>query len=278
MSDEEHFDGKKFGDDLRERIKDAARGDRKLGRKPMVIGIHLGKGGGTSFRGGMIWGAILLLVGVAFLLDNLGIFPVDRVFRLWPLLLVAAGVANLMRREHRVWGVALTIIGVVFLLDNLGFAHYRWGQLWPVALIAVGALVLWNSLEARKNQADDTATPSGTGRNTLNELAFFGGVERRITTQSFEGGQAVAIFGGIEIDLRNAGMEADEAILEVNSVFGGCEVRVPETWHIITQGHGIFGGYSDNTRQTGVEDINNPKKKTLLIRGAAVFGGVEIKN
>ena len=73
-------------------------------------------------------------------------------------------------------------------------------------------------------------------------------------------------------------MQADSAILDVNSIFGGCEIRVPETWTIVTEGQGIFGGYTDATRQTGVEDLNNPRKKTLLIRGAAIFGGVEVKN
>lgn len=277
MSDEEKFNGKKFGEDLRDQIHGRIRDKfEKRGRDPILVGIHLGKGRCRSFGGGLIWGSILLLAGVAFLLDNLGIFPVEHILRLWPLILIGAGAANLVRRENRVWGVTLVLIGIIFLLDNLGVAHFRWSQLWPVALIVAGALVLWNSLESR-GRGVDTAAPSG-GRNTLNELAFFGGIERRITTQSFDGGQAIAIFGGIELDLRQAGMEKDEAILDVNSIFGGCEVRVPETWNIITQGQGIFGGYTDNTRQTGVVDLNNPKKKTLLIRGAAIFGGVEIKN
>jgi predicted membrane protein len=273
VSDEKNFDGKKFSDDLRDQIHRDIHEKVKGRRDPIVVGIHLGAGKCRSFRGGIIWGAIILLVGVAFLLDNLGIFPVERVFRLWPLILMGAGAANLSRREHRVWGVVLFIIGSVFLLDSLGIAHFHWSQLWPLALIVAGLLVMWNSLEARRANT----TVSG-GRNTLNELAFFGGIERRITTQNFEGGQAIAIFGGIEIDLRQASMETDEAVLDVNSIFGGCEIRVPETWTIITQGQGIFGGYTDNTRQTGVEDLSNPKKKTLFIRGAAVFGGVEIKN
>jgi predicted membrane protein len=258
VSDEHKFDGKKFSEDLRARIH---------------ADIQAKLGGKTFARGGLIWGGILLLAGVAFLLDSMGILPVDRIFRLWPLILIGVGAAHVLRRENRVWGVLLLLVGTLFLLDNLGFAHFRWAQLWPLALIVAGVLVMWNSLEARR-----PISGAAGARNTLNELAFFGGIERRVTTQNFEGGVALAIFGGIEIDLRQAGMEADEAVLEVNSVFGGVEVRVPETWHILTEGHGIFGGYTDRTIQTGVEDLNNPKKKTLLIRGAAVFGGVEIKN
>jgi predicted membrane protein len=274
VSDENKFDPNKFRDNLRDSIHEGIKGRAAKG-KPLVIGIRLGGANRLFCRGGIIWGAIVLVVGVAFLLDNLGVVPIDHLFRLWPVLLIAAGIARLMQPDHRVWGVAIVFIGGLFLLENLGFAHYRWSQLWPVALIVGGMLLIWNSLEARKRTADE---PPVVGPNTLNELAFFGGIERRVNTQSFEGGQATAIFGGIEIDLRQASMQADSAILDVNAIFGGCEIRVPETWTIVTEGQGIFGGYTDGTRQTGVEDLNNPRKKTLLIRGAAIFGGVEVKN
>jgi predicted membrane protein len=274
MSDEGNFDSKKFSDNLRDQIHRNIN-EKVAGRKPIVVGLRMGAGNKFCYRGGVIWGAVILLAGVAFLLDNLGILPIEHLFRFWPLILIGAGIAKLTQRQHRVWGIAILLIGVLFQLDNLGFSHFRWSQLWPVALIAGGSLLIWNSLENRKRDAE---TPIPVGPNTLNELAFFGGIERRVTSQSFEGGQATAIFGGIEIDLRQAGMDADSAILDVNSIFGGCEIRVPETWTIITEGQGIFGGYSDSTIRTGVENLTNPKKKTLLIRGAAVFGGVEIKN
>ena len=274
MSDENKFDPKKFSDDLHEQIHRNIN-EKASGRKSMVLGLRIGANKQICYRGGVLWGGIILIAGVAFLLDSLGILPIEHLFRFWPVFLIAGGIAKLMQREHRVWGISILLVGVLFLLDNLGFAHFRWSQLWPLALIAGGILLIWNSLEARKR---DISSPATVGPNTLNELAFFGGIERRVTTQSFEGGQATAIFGGIEIDLRQASMQADSAILDVNSIFGGCEIRVPETWTIVTEGQGIFGGYSDSTRQTGVEDLNNPRKKTLLIRGAAVFGGVEIKN
>jgi predicted membrane protein len=273
MSDEEKFDGKKFSENLRDQIRDGIH--ENIGGQNYVFkaGIHTGASRYRGFRGGAIWGGIILVVGVAFLLDNLGILPLDKLFRFWPLFLIAAGTAKLMRREHRVWGISVFLVGVLFLLDNFGFAHFRWSQLWPLALIVGGIMLIWNSLEARKN-----AGPATVGPDTLNELAIFGGIERRVTTQSFQGGQATAVFGGVEIDLRQAGMDSDSAILDVNAIFGGCEIRVPETWTIVTEGQGIFGGYADSTIRTGVEDLTNPKKKTLLIRGAAVFGGVEIKN
>jgi hypothetical protein len=111
--------------------------------------------------------------------------------------------------------------------------------------------------------------------STLNEWAVFSGVRRKLDTQEFEGGEVTAVFGGAEIDLRGAGMKKDEAIIDVNAVFGGVEIRTPETWEVVMSGTPIFGGYDDETapaRETGV------KRPRLIIAGSAVFGGVSVKN
>jgi hypothetical protein len=145
-------------------------------------------------------------------------------------------------------------------------------------LIAAGVAVMWTTLEARRITAS-----GGDPRNTLNEFALFGGIERRFTTQDFKGGVVTAIFGGIELDLRQAAMTQDTVELTVNALFGGCELRVPETWETVGHGQGIFGGYVDSTKplaytpETLAGGPATPRK-ALILRGVAVFGGVEIKN
>ena len=85
------------------------------------------------------------------------------------------------------------------------------------------------------------------------------------------------MFGGIELDLWQAEIEGDAAVLHIDAIFGGVELRVPDTWVVSSEGQGIFGGYSDSTHQRPPTDPAQPRK-TLVIRGAAVFGGVEIRN
>ena len=67
-----------------------------------------------------------------------------------------------------------------------------------------------------------------------------------------------------------------EAILEVNCVFGGVEIRVPETWHVHSRNLPVFGGYEDKTRHPNNPAVGSPK--TLIVTGMVVFGGIEIKN
>jgi predicted membrane protein len=287
VSDEKKFDSKKFADDLRDQIRGeinisvngrAEKGERRR-RGPVVIGIGLGKGScQSSAQWGLIWGVIVALVGVVILLDNMGILAASQVFRFWPLLLIIAGVLNVTTQRGRIIGILLLGFGAALQLHELGIARFSWGVIWGLVWIAVGVLILWSSLEARSRPPAGTSEAGGDSRTRLNEMAIFGGVERRITTQDFQGGTINAIFGGVELDLSEAGMQKEEATIEVNAIFGGVEIRVPYEWQVVSRGAPIFGGYVDKTRLRRTEDPANTTPKILVLTGAAVFGGVEIKN
>src|SRR6266480_2773022 len=146
MSDENKFDPNKFSDDLRDRIysdiHDSVKtGAEDLGRRGGLVAVRTNTcGRGTS---GLSWGAFLVLGGVALLLDHIGIISVDRLWRFWPLLLVCAGIPNIMSRERRLWGILLITGGVLFQLNELGIGHFRWNDIWPILLIATGLMLMW---------------------------------------------------------------------------------------------------------------------------------------
>jgi predicted membrane protein len=86
----------------------------------------------------------------------------------------------------------------------------------------------------------------------------------------------MAVFGGYKVDLRHADLDGAQAVIEASAVFGGGEIRVPENWLVVLEAAGVFGGYEDKTRHIQT-DAAQPVK-TLVVRGAAVFGGIEVKN
>src|SRR5207237_8385796 len=94
-------------------------------------------------------------------------------------------------------------------------------ELWPVLLIGVGALMLWRALLVRRGprafRAPVTAERGGaagsagpadantaSSNSVVSATAILGGVERRISSQDFRGGDVTAIMGGCNIDLRGA--------------------------------------------------------------------------
>ena len=277
MSDDKEFDGKKFSDDLRDKIH------RDINSRVHVgIGI-LGKNGvrPIPMHWGLFSGGIIALIGLLLLLDNMGFHVVGQLFRFWPMILIVIGVWNLSCKSGRIFGGVLVLFGVLFQLDALGIAHFTWGEIWPIAIIAVGAMVMWSSLQARKISTIAgriIGTPQVDPRTTLSEVAVFGAIERRITSPDFQGGVINAVFGSVELDMRDATIVQDDAILEINSVFGSVELRVPEAWQIVSRGQAAFGSFQDDTRNYRNENPANPARKSLILTGAAVFVSVQIKN
>jgi hypothetical protein len=246
---------------------------------------------------GIIFAVLMIAAGVFLFLDNIGLFHFHDIWRFWPVALIAIGVAKLTDCRGlggRVWSLMLIVVGVSFLLDNLGIWHASWNLIWPLGLIGFGLLLLVNAIERHNfpvysafrpdgassgaNPPSNAATANTSPENTLREWVTFGGLKRKLDTQNFQGGEAVAVFGGIEIDLRRANIApgTNDVVIDANSTFGGIEIRVPDNWRVITRGIGIFGGYEDKTiPPRGQEGVDAPR---VIVKGYALFGGVSIEN
>ena len=227
---------------------------------------------------GIVIAVLMIGIGGLLFLDNIGLFHFYDVWRFWPVALIAIGISKMFESRGvggRVWAAMLMFAGTAFLLDNLGVWHASWNVIWPLAIIGMGVIMLINALERRpapsfvKTSSGDTSS-----YNTLREWVTFGGLKRRLDTPNFQGGEMIAVFGGIEVDLRRAQIASTdkEVIIDANATFGGIDLKVPETWQVVTRGLGIFGGYEDKTQPPKEES------KRLVIRGLVIMGGIEVTN
>jgi hypothetical protein len=222
----------------------------------------------------MVPAIVLIAVGAIFLLNNLHIVYAHEIFRFWPAILIAVGMVKLVDSSDnsgRAGGGVLVGLGAFFLARNLGFIEMSLWDLWPVVLIAFGLIMLF---EGTPSWHFGVQTRTGMAMNK--ESAVFSGGKRVIMDQNFTGAKYDAVFGGFEVNLRKAEIAGESAVLELNAVFGGIEVKVPESWSVVMKGAGVFGGFVDNTIQPDPRLYPNPK--TLIVKGGAVFGGVELKN
>ncbi|MFI6443286.1 DUF1707 domain-containing protein [Kitasatospora sp. NPDC050543] len=103
-------------------------------------------------------------------------------------------------------------------------------------------------------------------------VAIFGGASRKGRWRVGSHLRAVAVFGGVEIDLTDAVFESPEVVIEVAAVFGGVDIKVPENVSLHGSGVGIFGGF-DVREQTSAD----PYAPVVRVKGAAVFGGCEAR-
>ncbi|WP_405015418.1 DUF1707 domain-containing protein [Kitasatospora sp. NBC_01539] len=103
-------------------------------------------------------------------------------------------------------------------------------------------------------------------------VAVFGGAERKGRWRVGSHLRAVAVFGGVDIDLTDAVFESPEVVIEVIAVFGGVDIKVPENVSLHGTGVGIFGGFSVR-EQTSAD----PYAPVVRVKGAAVFGGCDAR-
>jgi predicted membrane protein len=212
----------------------------------------------------VVLGLGVMLAGFVLALDSLGLVDGGALFRFWPLALIAVGVVKwLSPAPQRMSAVFWIIAGVAFLLVTLG--HMSFAGVWAVLLFMLGAKIAWKALRPVSAPTDPAAA--------LDLLQFMGGTKTVVTTTDFKGGQATAVMGGCEIDLRHASMpEGRAAVLDTFAFWGGIEIRVPDDWEVVSQGSAALGGFVNNARsQPGA-------KRRIVVTGLAIMGGVEVKN
>jgi len=89
-----------------------------------------------------------------------------------------------------------------------------------VVLIAVGLMMVFSIGSANRKRAEE----SGTDDNE--KVAIFYGEQSRVRGD-YTGGSATAIFGGVDLDLRQANIK-DGAIIDVFTFCGGINISLPE--------------------------------------------------
>ena len=83
---------------------------------------------------------------------------------------------------------------------------------------------------------------------------------------------AVAIMGGVELDLRDARFAAAEVTIRAFCLMGGVSITVPEDMAVDVSGIGIMGGFDHRASGPGA-----PGAPHLRVVGFALMGGVDVR-
>lgn len=214
-------------------------------------------------------GLILVLLGVGFLLDSFNVAEFGQLFSdWWPLVVVMLGFIGLFSNLSRpFWPLIIISAGVLLQLRELGRLDFTvFGLIVPVVLIGIGVSLL--PLGDRLNKQQKVS------KDSVDASAIFAGVEIRNKSQNFVGGNINAVFGGVDLDLRDSDIKKGaKASVDIFVAFGGVGLKIPEGWCVQASVTPLFGGVENKAAQSDAK--NAP---VLYIRGTCLFGGVEIKN
>lgn len=226
----------------------------------------------SPFSPKLVVGVAIIVAGLVLTLDNLGLIEAHTIFKLWPLVLVAMGLAKIRqdRTSTSLGGWFLVLGGAFLLLFTFGHGHLA-DALAPMLVVGVGILIVVKALKQNRGIPPELAQ----SEDFLQGTAIFGGFKRRVLTRAFKGGELTAIFGGYEVDLRQAALESEQARIDVFVLFGGGEIRVPEGWEVVNRATAIAGALNDSTSHGLMSAGSHPR---LVVTGLILFGGTEVKS
>ena len=104
-------------------------------------------------------------------------------------------------------------------------------------------------------------------------VAVFSAVERKGVWAMSEDSNAVAVFGSVELDLRQAHIAAMSNEIRAVAVFGSVEITIPRGMRAEIAGVGVFGEFS----QSGEASAPDPPVPAIRVSGLALFGSVSVK-
>ena len=200
-------------------------------------------------------GIALILLGVLFLLPRVSSvdLPLDQ---WWPLFLAIAGLATAL--NGNLWGGLIAIaVAAAFLVDNLGIVRLDASSLWPVALIAIGAAIIFGYWRV------------GTG-DGLNVASLFSRSNQIAAGDHFRGSNVSATFGNAELDLRAATVVDGVAAVNATALFGRIDLRIPSDWAVDVRSSATFGSI-----QSRRAEPSDPRAR-LTVTGSCLFGEIVI--
>ena len=204
----------------------------------------------------ILWGIILVIIGVIIGLNTIGITDIDIFFDgWWTLVIIVPCFIGLFTNKDKTGNIIGLLVGVILLLG--------------MQIVIIGlSLIFKNTFNSKINNEIKKLNNKNTKDNEY--CATFSGQRIDFPNEEFKGATLNSVFGSITCDLREAKIKED-VVINASSVFGGIDIIVPDDVNIKIKSNSIFGGVNNKKKN------NEDKKYTIYVNASCLFGGVDIK-
>ena len=221
----------------------------------------------------VLWGVVLIGLGVIFGLNALEITDINIFFDgWWTLFIIVPSFISLFTDNDRTGDIIGIVIGVFLLLACQDIVDFEliFKLMVPAVLVIIGVSLLFKDSIKSKIKSE-VKKLNKTSKDNKEYYATFGKQDINLSKEDINGSQLSAIFGGIECDLKDAKLDGD-CVINASSIFGGITIYIPEDVNVVVVSTSIFGGVSDDRKNK-----NKDSKATLYINATCIFGGVEVR-
>lgn len=218
----------------------------------------------------VLWGIVFIAVGIFYAGDSFNLWE----FRLffdgwWTLFIIIPCLISIVENGFGTGNIVGLAIGILFLLSSQGIVNSRIvGKLiFPAILILIGIKIIFRDNFSKNVKKNLNININREGR--LEYTSIFSGQKEIYPNQQFSGASILTIFGGMELDLRNAIINED-IVINSTSICGGVNILVPSNVNIKISSIPIFGGAANKARPC--VNVNAP---TIYINATCIFGGLD---
>ena len=196
----------------------------------------------------IIWGLALIIIGVILGLNALDVIDFNIFFNgWWTLFIIVPSFIGLFTDDNKTGSIIFLIIGVLLLLGCQDIIEFKLlaKLIVPIIIVLVGlSLILNNALNKNINESIENINSKSKSKEEYN--AVFSGQKLKLT-EKFDGTTLNAIFGGIELDLKNSIIKED-VVIKTNAIFGGVDIILPDNVKVKIKSNSVFGGV-DNKKK-----------------------------
>ena len=220
----------------------------------------------------ILWGIVLIIIGVIIGLNTMGIINIDIFFDgWWTLFIIVPCFIGLFTNNDKTGNIIGLLVGVILLLGMQNIIDFNliWKLLLPSIIVIIGlSLIFKNTFNSKINSEIKKLNSKDTKDNEY--CATFSGQRIDFSNEEFKGATLNSVFGSITCDLSEAKIKED-VVINTNSVFGGIDIIVPDDVNIKIKSNSIFGGVNNKKKN------NEDNKYTIYVNASCLFGGVDIK-
>lgn len=221
----------------------------------------------------ILWGIVLILLGVILALKSLNIMDINIFFDgWWTLIIIIPSLIGIFTDSNKMPSIISFLVGVVLLLCCLDILAFDliFKLVVPAIVVIVGLKLIFGTFKSAKaSKIIEENAQSNVNRTQT--CATFSGQDVNYSGQEFYGTNLDAIFGGVNCDLRSAIIPKD-CVIKVSAIFGGIDIFLPDNVNVKVNSNSFFGGIS-NKRHTN----SASNSVTVYVEGMCLFGGVDIK-
>lgn len=257
---------------------------------------------------GILIGLLFLVLGGGYILKTFGILSEFTIFfdGWWTLFIIIPCFAGILRKDDtsktgELIGLGIGILLLLIAQDVIDSGKF-WALIIAIVFIAIGIGLLFPSTGKKKDRhyssednfkngrdeaknsdiidaqewKEEGETKAYTGSEKGEDIqckAIFSGRDIHVDNTVFENAELTAVFGGIDLNLKNATLRQN-VVIRVKAVFGGIDIKLPQGVRVIVEVNPVFGAVKNRISVPAGGDSTTP---TVTIQGDCMFGGIEIK-